>query len=193
MTLLVVSLRKYWLKNSYFLLKIAKTQHTRLRVGSDCGSKLPSLLLLVQIVTTILAEDAVEAIVALVVLCSNSKRLSANCHIKRIIARNGKRYPARASSNVLLTPSPVHRTDASARSPEGRVVVSSACRGVLRLSQSATPSGPQSLKGTAASAASAAASAAPARPVVPERSCGPGGYDGVAPYSCSTIRPVVAP
>ena len=43
------------------------TQHTRLRVGSDCGSKLPSLLLLVLIVTPILTEYVVEAIAAQVV------------------------------------------------------------------------------------------------------------------------------
>jgi hypothetical protein len=74
-------------KNSYRLLKIAMTQHTRLRVGSDCGSKLPSLLLLVQIVTTILAEDVIQSD-----RCSDRSMfqsqtaLSADRHIKRIIA-----------------------------------------------------------------------------------------------------------
>ena len=59
------------------------TQHTRLRIGSDSELTLVPVLLLVQIVTTILEEDAVEAIVAQTVLCSNSTRLYANCHIKK--------------------------------------------------------------------------------------------------------------
>ena len=55
------------------------TQHTRLLVGSDCGSKLPAPLLLVQIVTPILAEDVVKAIAAQVIRIPTSKRLPVGC------------------------------------------------------------------------------------------------------------------
>ncbi len=58
------------------------TQHTRLRVGSVSGSKLPALLLLVQIVTPILAEYIVKAIAAQDLRIPTSIRLPVGCHKK---------------------------------------------------------------------------------------------------------------